>query len=172
MSQPEWLSDVDLTNKQTTVQAYTDRTIREQIQKRAEYQDRSESQIAGELLLEGLLATAEDPGQVPTQQRDEEESGGLQERVEELEEKLEAEQQQTDAGLGVFDEEDLKERVLTEQYQSLEEIKHRVAETGLLDEALLTPLENQLWKLVAWDQAEFERGYGWKLADHDGGEAR
>jgi hypothetical protein len=54
----------------------------------------------------------------------------------------------------------------------LEEIKARVAETGLLDDALLTPLENQLWKLAAWDWATFQRGAGWKLTDSQEGDGQ
>jgi hypothetical protein len=62
----------------------------------------------------------------------------------------------------------LKQEVLTQQYQSLEEVIRGIIESGMLDDALRTPVENQLYFLAAQDLVEYERGWGWKLVN--GGE--
>jgi hypothetical protein len=63
----------------------------------------------------------------------------------------------------------VKNRLLTGQYQSFDELKAQLSKSGLIDEAVLQPLENQLWKLVAWNEAEFQRGHGWKQVDGENG---
>lgn len=93
-----------------------------------------------------------------------------QKRVQELEEKAarlekrleQKESESTDAV--TFDPETLKEEVLTGQYQSLEDILRSIIESGVLDDALRQPVENQLYFLAANDEVEYERGFGWKLS--------
>jgi len=101
--------------------------------------------------------------------------GGSQKRVQELEEEVERleqrlEEKESESSEAVsFDPSTLKEEVLTENYQSLEEVLRSIIESGVLDDALRQPVENQLYFLAAQDEVEYERGWGWKLAD-DGGE--
>jgi ABC-type uncharacterized transport system permease subunit len=64
----------------------------------------------------------------------------------------------------------LKQEVLSENYQSLEDILREIVESGALDEMLRQPVENQLYYLAAQDKVEYERGWGWKLAEENGGE--
>lgn len=166
MSLPQWTKDLDLSRKDSTIQVYTDDTLVQQIKTYANRRDLSQSQAAANLLLEGLLsANTGGQGRQPSQTSPSE----LQERVQELEEKLEAERNSEAAGLGNFEPRDVKNRLLTDQYQSFDELKAQLSKSGLIDEAVLQPLENQLWKLVAWNEAEFQRGHGWKLLDGENG---
>ena len=100
---------------------------------------------------------------------------GSQARVQELEDEVERlqrllEERDSDSTDSIrFEASTLKQDVLTDQYQSLEEILRRIIESGMLDEALRQPVENQLYFLAAQDEVVFERGFGWKLVDGDGG---
>jgi hypothetical protein len=167
MTHENWINDLDLSSSVHQIQVYTGETLANQIRVRAENQGRSESMVACQLMIEGLLALEDRSANSRSGEDEEESFSMLQNRVQELEERLAAAQKDTEAGTAAFDEADLRDRVLTDEYLTMEEIKHRIAETGLLDEALLNPLENQLWKLVAWDEATYQRGYGWKLVDNE-----
>lgn len=168
MTQPQWLSDLDLTRSDGRIQVYTDQRLIEQIKNQAEENGETASQYGARLLLEGLLSLSDGPSRIAHSSGDGESPEELERRIQELEDRLEQEKRSTEAG--VFDENDLKARVLTDEFQNFEEIKHGVAESGLLDQALLSPLEDQLWKLVAQDEAEYTRGYGFKLAGNRGGQ--
>ena len=88
----------------------------------------------------------------------------LEEKVSRLEKRLEQkESESTDAV--TFNPETLKQEVLTDQYQSLEELLRTIVESGILDDALRQPVENQLYFLAANDEVEYERGFGWKLSN-------
>lgn len=103
-------------------------------------------------------------------------SGGSQKRIQELEEEVERleqrlEEKESESSEAVsFDPSTLKEEVLTENYQSLEDVLRTIIESGVLDDALRQPVENQLYFLAAQDEVEYERGWGWKLAEDEGGE--
>lgn len=96
---------------------------------------------------------------------------GDQARIKELEEEIsrlevrlqEKESESTEAVS--FDPSTLKENVLSENYQSLEEVLRRIVESGILDDALRQPVENQLYFLAARDEVEYKRGWGWKLVE-------
>lgn len=102
-------------------------------------------------------------------------SEGSQARVQELEDKVERlqrllEERDSDSTDSIrFEASTLKQDVLTDQYQSLEEILRNIIESGMLDDALRQPVENQLYFLAAQDEVKFERGWGWKLVDDNGG---
>jgi len=101
-------------------------------------------------------------------------SGGSQKRIQELEEEVERleqrlEEKESESSEAIsFDPSTLKEEVLTENYQSLEEVLRTIIESGVLDDALRQPVENQLYFLAAQDEVEYERGWGWKLAEEGG----
>lgn len=105
MTLPQWTKDLDLSRKDSTIQVYTDDTLVQQIKTYANRRDLSQSQAAANLLLKGLLsANTDDHGRQPSDASPSE----LQERVQELEEKLEAERSSEAAGLGNFEPRDLK----------------------------------------------------------------
>lgn len=92
-----------------------------------------------------------------------------QKRVQELEEEVDRLQRRLDQKKSestdavTFSPDTLKQEVLTGQYQSLEDILRSIIESGILDDALRQPVENQLYFLAAQDEVEYERGFGWKL---------
>lgn len=88
----------------------------------------------------------------------------LQEEVEELEHRLEEKESESSAAIS-FDPATLKE-ILSDNYQELDEILRRIVESGVMDEALRQPVENQLYFLAAQDEVQYERGWGWKLTEN------
>lgn len=94
----------------------------------------------------------------------------LQDKVERLEARLEEQRSGSKEAVS-FEPSTLKDKILTDNYQSLEEILKTIIESGLLDDLLRQPVENQLYFLAAQDEVMFERGWGWKLAGSDGGVA-
>ncbi|WP_049996353.1 hypothetical protein [Halococcus sediminicola] len=130
----------------------------------ADYNGSSRSRYLQNLILEARAYRSEgllkDEGD---QQRIQE----LEEKVEQLERRLE-EKQSESAGAISFDPATLKQDVLTDNYQSLEDILRKIVESGVLDELLRQPVENQLYFLAAQDEVQYERGWGWKLAEQGG----
>lgn len=94
----------------------------------------------------------------------------LEDEVERLQARLEAKESESGEAVN-FDPSTLKDEVLTDQYQSLEEILRSIIESGILDNVLRQPVENQLYFLAAQDEVKFERGWGWKTVDNNGGAA-
>jgi len=92
----------------------------------------------------------------------------LEEQVEHLEQRLEEKESESSEAVS-FDPSTLKNEVLTENYQSLEEVLRTIIESGILDRALRQPVENQLYFLAAQDEVEYKRGWGWKLTDDNRG---
>jgi hypothetical protein len=88
----------------------------------------------------------------------------LEDKVERLQARLEAKDTESEEAIS-FEPSTLKQEVLTDQYQSLPEILKNIIESGILDDALRQPVENQLYFLAAQDEVEFERGWGWKLVE-------
>lgn len=103
----------------------------------------------------GLLRAEGDQGRIQE----------LQEEVEELEHRLEEKESESSTAIS-FDPDTLRE-FLTGNYQELDEILRSIVESGVMDEALRQPVENQLYFLAARDEVEYERGWGWKLSDSD-----
>jgi hypothetical protein len=93
----------------------------------------------------------------------------LEEEVSRLEARLQEKESESTEAVS-FDPSTLKEDVLCENYQSLEEVLRRIVESGILDDALRQPVENQLYFLAARDEVEYKRGWGWKLAEQGGDE--
>jgi hypothetical protein len=91
----------------------------------------------------------------------------LEEEVERLEARLEEKDSESSEAIS-FDPSTLKHDVLTDQYQSLEEILRTIIESGILDDALRQPVENQLYFLAARDEVKFRRGFGWKITGNGG----
>lgn len=101
-------------------------------------------------------------------------SGGEQKRIHELKEKVaeleqRLEEKKSESSAAISFEPDTLRSVLSDQYQELDEILRRIVESGVMDEALRQPVENQLYFLAAQDEVKYERGWGWKLADSDNG---
>ncbi|MFB1064787.1 hypothetical protein [Natrinema sp. H-ect4] len=102
-------------------------------------------------------------------------SGGDQKRIQELKEEVaELEQRlqekESESSAAISFEPDTLRNVLTDQYQELDEILRSIVESGVLDEALRQPVENQLYFLAAQDEVDYERGWGWKLTEDNGGD--
>lgn len=92
----------------------------------------------------------------------------LQEEVDELRDKLEKEKQTSTTE--EIDEVDFLERFLTHQYQPLNSILEDIAESGVLDDIIRKPVEDQLFHLAQQDRVEYKRGHGWKLKQKEGGD--
>lgn len=88
----------------------------------------------------------------------------LEDQVQRLQARLEEKDSESSETIS-FEPSTLKNEVLTQQYQSLQEILQKIIESGILDDALRQPVENQLYFLAAQDEVKFERGWGWKLED-------
>ena len=93
----------------------------------------------------------------------------LEEEVERLEARLEEKESESSEAIS-FEPSTLKHEILSDQYQSLEEILRNIIESGVLDDALRQPVENQLYFLAARDEVKFQRGFGWKLTGDNGGD--
>ncbi|WP_096389599.1 hypothetical protein [Halopenitus persicus] len=94
----------------------------------------------------------------------------LEDEVSRLQKRVEEKESESSEAIS-FDPSTLKQDVLTDQYQSLEDILRRIVEEGILDDVLRQPVENQLYFLAAQDMVEYERGWGWKLTEDNGGAA-
>jgi inactivated superfamily I helicase len=154
-----------LSEDRCEVDIYPEEDLAEEWRSEAEEQNSSLSQYLQKLINEarsyrehGLVGTG-DTGQKRIQE--------LEEKVQRLEKRLEQKESESTDSI-TFDPETLKQEVLTQQYQSLEEVIRGIIESGMLDDALRTPVENQLYFLAAQDLVEYERGWGWKLVN--GGE--
>jgi inactivated superfamily I helicase len=151
-----------LSEDRCEVDIYPEEDLAEEWRSEAEEQNSSLSQYLQKLINEarsyrehGLVGTG-DTGQKRIQE--------LEEKVQRLEKRLEQKESESTDSI-TFDPETLKEEVLTQQYQSLEEVIRGIIESGMLDDALRTPVENQLYFLAAQDLVEYERGWGWKLVN-------
>lgn len=155
-----------LPDETTVAKIYPPRDTAEEWKQEAEENGSSLSRYLQSLILEarayreeGLLSAEDD------QQRIQE----LEKEVEQLKRRLEEKQSESTEGIS-FDPATLKQEVLTDNYQSLEDILRKIVESGALDEMLRQPVENQLYFLAAQDTVEYERGWGWKLTEENGGE--
>ncbi|MFU1780190.1 hypothetical protein ACM16X_02285 [Haloarcula japonica] len=154
-----------LSDDRCAVQIYPEEDVAEQWEDEADDADLSLSRYLQNLIHEarsyreyGLIDTGES-----SQKRVQE----LEEEVERLERRLEQKEAESKDSV-TFSPETLKKEVLTGQYQSLEDLLRKIVESGILDDALRQPVENQLYFLAAEDEVDYERGFGWKLSD--GGE--
>lgn len=156
---------VKLSEDRCAVKIYPENEVAEQWREEADDQEISLSRY-----LQNLVNEARSYREYGLVQPD-----GSQSRVQELEEEVEQlqrrlEEKESESTEAVsFDPETLKREVLTDQYQSLEEIIQRIVESGILNDVLLGPVENQLYFLAAQDEVQYERGWGWKLAEEESG---
>lgn len=156
-----------LSEDRCAVKIYPEEEVAEQWEEEADDQDISRSRYLQNLIHEAR--SYREHGLVQTD--------GSQKRVQELEEEVEElrsqlEQKEAESSEAVsFDPETLKREVLTEEYQSLEEILQVIVESGILDDVLRQPVENQLYFLASRNDVEFETGWGWKLSEEEGGVA-
>ena len=90
----------------------------------------------------------------------------LQEEVEQLEQRLEQERQ-AGAASATIDDPAFVKRFLSDTYTAFPDLLQQVMESGVLDDVVRKPVEDQLYFLAAQDVVEYERGWGWKLADDD-----
>ena len=158
---------VKLSEDRREVNLYPEKEVAEQWEEEAEDQNISLSQYLQILINEarsyrqyGLVST--DGSQKRVQE--------LQEEIAQLQRQLEEKESESTDAVS-FDPETLKQEVLTDQYQSLEEILQEIVESGFLNDVLLGPVENKLYFLAAQDEVQYERGFGWKLAEEEGGAA-
>lgn len=91
----------------------------------------------------------------------------LQSEVDRLQDQLEQERQKS-GGRPAIDDIDFLERFLTDNYKSLEQILQDIVESGALNDLIRQRIEDQLYFMASRDEVEFQRGWGWKLADQGG----
>lgn len=158
---------VKLSEDRCTVKIYPEEEVAEQWEEDIEDRDISLSSYLQNLINEarsyrqyGLVSA--DGSQKRVQE--------LQEEIAQLQRRLEEKESESTEAVS-FDPETLKQEVLTDQYQSLEEILQEIVESGFLNDVLLGPVENQLYFLAAQDEVQYERGWGWKLSEESGGAA-
>jgi len=139
----------------------------EQWDKEADRNNKSRSRYLYKLIQEAR--SYRDHGLIGTGETSQKRVQELEEKVQRLEKRLEQKESESTDAI-TFDPETLKDEVLTGEFQSLEEVLRKVVESGVLDDALRTPVENQLYFLAANDEVEYERGWGWKLSNYGGDE--
>ena len=87
----------------------------------------------------------------------------LEDKVDRLEEQLEQEQQ--GSGQLEIDDVDFLTRFLSTEYKPLIQLLQEIVESGALNDLLRKRVEDQLYFLASQDKVQYERGWGWKLAD-------
>lgn len=132
----------------------------------AEKEDKSLSKYLQELIVEAHAFRRQGFISVERQDAHLEE---LQEEIGQLEKRLQAKKAESSAAVS-FEPYELKNKFLTDNYQTLEDILRKIVEEGHLDDLLRQPVENQLYFLAQQGEIQFERGWGWKLAEDNGGE--
>lgn len=146
------------------VQVYTAQKLKDQWQEEAEEEGLSISSYVEKLVQEARVYRSEG---VLRDESDQELVAELQQEIERLNQRLEEQESRASEGIN-FDTATLKQEVLTDNYQTLEDILRKIVEGGALDDLLRQPIENQLYFLAVQDEVEYERGWGWKLSE--GGE--
>ena len=166
----DWRSTAGVADSTDKIQVYTAQKLKDELQEEAEEEGLSTSSYVEKLVQEARVYRSEGmPGSegVLRDENDEQSITELQQEIEQLNQRLDEQESESSEGIN-FDPATLKQQVLTENYQSLEEILRKIVEGGVLDNLLRQPVENQLYFLAAQDEVKYERGWGWKLAD--GGE--
>lgn len=103
----------------------------------------------------------------PTSQEAEYRIQELEAEVKRLREELE-QNRQRHSGRPEIDDFDFLEQFLSSQYKQLNEIIQDIMESGVLDDLIRKRVENQLYFLASQDTVEYERGWGWRLAQEGG----
>lgn len=88
----------------------------------------------------------------------------LQQENERLREELDQARKQSGARPEI-DDADFLERFLTDQYRPLHEILQDIVESGVLNDLIRKRVESQLYYMAGNNRVEYERGFGWKLAE-------
>ncbi|APX95389.1 hypothetical protein [Natronorubrum daqingense] len=88
----------------------------------------------------------------------------LQSRIEELQDEL-SRAQEEQSGRTRITVDDLTEEVLTDQYQTLDELLEDVKATEDVSDHLRRCLEERLYSLAEDKKVEFQRGHGWRFAE-------
>ena len=159
-------SSVKLSDDKAVVKIYPPKETAEEWADEAEENGSSRSLHLQNLILEARAYRSEG---LLSHEGDQQRIQELEEQVEHLEQRLEEKRSESSGAIS-FDPATLKQDVLTDNYQSLEEILRRIVESGALGDLLLQPVENQLYYLAAQDQVKYKRGWGWKLTEDNGGE--
>lgn len=159
-----WRSTTGVSESTDKVQVYTAQKLKDQWQEEAEEEGLSISSYVEKLVQEARVYRSEG---VLRDESEQQLVAELQQEIERLNQRLEEQESGSSESID-FDPETLKHDVLTDNYQSLEDILREIVESGTLDELLRQPVENQLYFLAAQDEVEYERGWGWKVSE--GGE--
>lgn len=93
----------------------------------------------------------------------------LESEIDRLQNELEHERKKA-GGRPTVDDVDFLERFLAENYQPLPEILKDIVESGVLNSLIRKRVEDRLYFLAEQNRVEYERGWGWKLADEAGGD--
>lgn len=88
----------------------------------------------------------------------------LQSRIDQLEAQLERNQKKS-SGTTQIDDADFVKQFLSTEYRTLRKILKELVESGALDNLVRKRVEDQLYFLASQDMVEYERGWGWKLAE-------
>lgn len=156
----KWKKTAGLPESTTRVPIYCDESHKEEWMEEAEEKGYSMSRYLYELVQEARAYREEG---FLSHHQSKKRIAELQEEVDELRRKLEEEKQTgTTEEVG---EVDFLERFLTHQYQPLNNILEDIAESGVLDDVIRKPVEDQLFHLAQQDRAEYKRGHGWKLKE-------
>lgn len=88
----------------------------------------------------------------------------LQSRIDQLEAQLKRNQKKS-SGTTQIDDADFVKQFLSTNYRTLTEILKNLVESGALDNLVRKRVEDQLYFLASQDEVQYERGWGWKLAE-------
>jgi len=157
-----WKSSSGLSDDTALVKLYPSVNHKEEWQEEAEERDTSLSRYLQELIQEARYLRRQGQLKLGDRRKVEE----LQEEIEELETQLEnrSTQQVTPESTGLVDEE-LVADVLSENYQSLDQLLQELVTHPEFQRQVRLDLETALYSLGDDAEAVFRRGKGWKTSD-------
>jgi IMP dehydrogenase/GMP reductase len=157
-----WKENMGMSQDTGLVKIYVPMSHKETWQQEADEKNyKSTSKYLHELIQEARVCR-EDGFLAP--QGSDQEVQRLKKKVEELEDRLvEAKQQNRDSV--TIDDAAFLKQILTDEYQTFDEILKSVVESETVNELLREPIEDELYFLATRDEVEFEHGNGWRLAN-------
>lgn len=162
-----WRDYTGLSDEKTRVRIYVpERDVEEWDSEVEERGYRSRSQYLYELVQEARAYREEG---FLSHHRREEEAKQLREEIRKLEKQLEAQNKKSSGRTEITDF-DFLEKFLSSQCKGLDQILKEIVESGALDDLIRKRVEDQLYFLAEQGLVEYRRGWGWKLAEDNGGE--
>ena len=156
-----WKENMGMSQDTGLVKIYVPMSHKETWQQEADEKNyKSTSKYLHELIQEARAIR--DEGFL-TPQGSDQEVQRLKKKIEELEDRLAQAKQQNRESVTMDDAAFLKQ-VLTEEYQTFDEVLQKVAGSDTADELLREPIEDELYFLAAREEVQFKHGHGWRLA--------